>query len=270
MSPCPIPAPTDPRPFLRAPRARRIIAIGVAGLCATALVAVAAAPTWAQTPTSPTTPTASSLASTTARSIVVNGVGRVSDRPDTITLVVGVETTSLRARDALTANSQAAAKVINLLKSRGVAAADVQTANLSISPRFDNSGTRVSGYVVNNTVTAKIRGIDKAGPIVDAAADLAGDAIRIQGISFSISDTAPLTKKARELAVKDGREQAETVAAAAGEKLGRLRLVRVIDVSSPMPVAMSDAAARSASMEVPIQAGSLEVSAQVELVYDLV
>ena len=46
--------------------------------------------------------------------------------------------------------------------------------------------------------------------------------------------------------------------------------MRVIDVSSPFPVAMSDVAVRSASMEVPIQAGSLEVSAQVELVYDLV
>jgi hypothetical protein len=234
---------------------------------AATIAVLAAGPAEAQTPTSPTSPTAASVAG--PRSIVVTGSGRVSERPDTVTIVIGVETTSVRAKDALTANSQAAGRVIDLVKDRGVAAADIQTANLSISPRFDDRGRRVTGYVVNNTVSVRIRGIDKAGPIVDAAADLAGDSIRIQGIGFSIANPAPLAKKAREAAVKDGREQAEVVAAAAGEKLGRLRLIRVVDQGFPVPVALDMAATRNVTAEVPIQAGSLDVTSQVELVYEL-
>lgn len=243
-----------------------ILAAGVLVTAATAAIAsvAIATPAPAQTPASPTSANPGSQ-----RSIVVVGSGRVSDRPDTVTVVVGVETTAPRARDALNANSAAAARVIDLFKDRGIGSADIQTANLSINPRFDDRGRRITGYIVNNTVSVRIRGIDKAGPIVDAAADLAGDSIRIQGISFSIANTAPLAKRAREAAVKDGREQAETVAAAAGEKLGRLRLIRVIDQGFPVPVAFSDASARNATAELPIQAGSLDVTSQVELVFDL-
>jgi uncharacterized protein len=222
----------------------------------------------AQSATTPTSPSSSTVTAN-GRAIVVTGVGRASDRPDTVTISVGVETSGTRARDALTSNSTNATKVIDLFKDRGVAAADIQTSNLSIQPRYDRNGQRVTGYTVNNSVIVRVRGIEKAGPIVDAAADLAGDTIRLQGLSFSISNTAPLLKKAREAAVQDAKDQAQTVAAAAGERLGRLRLIRVVDVSVPVPYAADFAAARSATAEIPIQAGSQELTAQVELVYDL-
>ncbi len=124
--------------MIRSIRPLRLAAAStVAGVAVGALALASANPSSAQTGTG-------SANATAPRTITVTGVGRVSDRPDTVTVFIGVETSANRAKDALTANSQAATKVIDLLKARGVVSADIQTSNLSINPRYDNNGRRVT------------------------------------------------------------------------------------------------------------------------------
>ena len=249
-------------------RSGRILAGGVATASLLTLVAISGSPATAgpRTAASATTTSANgNRGAADPTGIVVTGVGRVSVVPDTVTLQVGVETTAPKAVTALTTNNQRSATLIKLLKAQGIADRDLQTSQLFINPQYANDGRRITGYSVSNIVTAKVRGVDKAGPLIDAAAGAVGDSIRLQGVSFSISDSTAALAQARRAAVTDGRAQAEALAEAAGVRLGALR--RIESSSAPATaVAFQDKSVASAGLSV--EAGSQEVSVNVQMVYD--
>ena len=83
----------------------------------------------------------------------------------------------------------AATGLLDVLRGRGVADRDLRTSGLSISPTFDTDG-RITGYEVTNQVAATLRDVAGAGALIDAAAQAAGDAVRVQQIS-SASTTTP-------------------------------------------------------------------------------
>ena len=79
----------------------------------------------------------------------------------------------------------------------GVGAKELQAAGLSVGPTYSKGGAQSTGYSVSNTVQATLHELKKAGSVIDTAASAAGNAIRIQGIAFSISDDAAAKAQAR-------------------------------------------------------------------------
>src|SRR5215211_4804601 len=75
-----------------------------------------------------------------AGGITVNGTGTVKTVPDEATFSLGVESKGATAREALAANSERMRRIIAAVRSAGVAKADVQTQDVSISPSYDNDG----------------------------------------------------------------------------------------------------------------------------------
>ncbi len=254
--------PSSKLPLLRRTRiglTAGALALSVAGLTAWSANSSAAAAIAA-----PTVPGAS----LPERSISVHGVGLIEATPDKVTISLGVETKATTAARALQDNSARAAELIAVLKGKGVAAKDLQTNNLSVSPQYDNAGRRIVGYVVNNSVTATLRDVKGAGALIDAAANVAGDAIRVNSLQFGISDTTPGTTQARTAAVQDARKQAEQLAAAAGVKLGKLRLIQSSSSTpTPQPLYAEQAVAKADST--PIEVGSQQISVAVDMVFDL-
>lgn len=241
-------------------RRRGVLAVALAVVGAFGLATIVQ-PAGAQSPSS-------EAGTPSGRTIVVDGTGRVSETPDRMVLNLGIETLAPRVAAALKANNEAATTVNKLLKSKGIEARDIQTSGLSIYPQFDNTGRRITGYQVTNSVVVTIRKIDTSGILIDEVAGVAGDAIRINGLSFGIGDTAKAQGRARELAVADARTQAEQLTKAAGVKLGALRTIRtsVNAGVSPQPQFRQESDAKASA---PIEAGSYEVSASVQLVYEI-
>src|ERR671910_2708253 len=68
--------------------------------------------------------------------ISVNGTGSVATTPDVAELVFGVVTQGQTARAALTSNAAASRKLVAALRAAGVAAADIQTVQASLQPRY--------------------------------------------------------------------------------------------------------------------------------------
>ncbi|HEV8625068.1 MAG TPA: SIMPL domain-containing protein [Acidimicrobiia bacterium] len=206
-------------------------------------------------------------------SIAARGVGLVKGTPDTLRVVLGVETRSPSAKDALAANNDNANALVDTLKSKGVEAKDLQTSQLSINPTYDDKGQRITGYQVNNTVTATLHDIAGAGALIDAAAGAVGDAVRVQSIGFSIVDDSTLKAEARTQAVHLAQLQAEQMAKAAGVKLGAIRLISEVPASSPMPyydqLASGRTAAPGAAPPAPILPGQHELSLTVDVVWDI-
>ncbi len=206
-------------------------------------------------------------------SIAARGIALVKGTPDTLRVVLGVETRSASAKDALAANNDKANALVDTLKSKGVEAKDIQTSQLSIHPTYDDKGQRITGYQVNNTVTATLHDIAGAGALIDVAAGAVGDAVRVQSIGFSIDDDSALKAEARTQAVQLAKLQAEQMAKAAGVELGAIRFISEVPASSPMPyydqLAEGRAAPGAAKSAAPILPGQQELSLTVDVVWDI-
>ena len=205
--------------------------------------------------------------------IAARGVGLVKGTPDTLRVVLGVETRSTSAQDALAQNNDKANALIKTLKDKGVEAKDIQTSQLSINPNYDNQGRRITGYQVDNQVTATIHDLGGAGALIDAAAAVVGDAVRVQSIGFSSDDDSALKAEARTQAVHQAQLQAEQMAKAAGVKLGAIRLISEVPANSPTPyydaVGRGAVAAPAAAAPAPVEPGQQELSLTVDVVWEI-
>jgi len=201
--------------------------------------------------------------------IVAHGEGKVTGIPDTVTLVLGAQTQSASARDALAQNNAKTGALIAMLKAKGVAPKDIQTSELSISPIYGGAlpggENKISGYQVSNMVTATMHDIGASGAVIDAAADAAGNDVRVQQLSFSIADDGALRAQARTAAVTQAKEKAKQLADAAGVSLGPL--LSITEGSSTPPPVPYGAQASRAMADAPVEPGSQQLRVTVDLVY---
>ncbi|MGJ6961518.1 SIMPL domain-containing protein [Streptosporangium sp. G11] len=195
--------------------------------------------------------------------ITVVGEGSVSTTPDIMRLDTGVEVRRPTAGAAFTAARTAAADLTRALRAAGVAAEDLRTDELTLGPEFREYPT-ISGYRATQGVEAVVRDIDDADDVVEAAAAV-GEAVRLRGISFELSDNSTPLRLAREAAFKDARSRAEQYAKLARRGLGRVLEITEQSVTPPTPVLGFAAAVDRAS----ISPGRRDVSVSVRVLYEL-
>ncbi len=241
----------------------------VAGAPQTAVVKPAADAVFSgSTAGAPTLAGATIAADPGARLITAQATGTVTGTPDVVTISLGVETRSPSAQTALDDNNRLATDVINVVKEKGVAPEDLQTSQLSIYPSYDDKGT-VTGYQVTNMVTAKLHDIAGAGALIDAAGQAAGDAVRVQQLSFSIDDDSDLRANARADAVRLAQAQAKQLADAAGIALGPIHSITESPIAGAMVYPQAAMATDSAAGSVPIEPGSQQLQVTVQVVYEI-
>ena len=201
--------------------------------------------------------------------IAVSGRGEVSGTPDTLQMSFGVTVLRPSVEQALADASALANDLIATLEAEGVADEDIRTTNFSINPEYDFQGDqrRLLGYRVSNTVLAKVRDIDSAGAVIDAAAANVGDEIRVSGVSFSIEDDDDLIAAARAAAWEDARAKAQQLADLAGLTLGDAVSISETLVGAPPPV-VREFAALSADGATPIEPGSQQVAVDLQVRFE--
>jgi len=201
--------------------------------------------------------------------ITATGTGRASGAPDLLTVTIGVETNGPGAKGVLATNNAEAAALIGKLEADGVAAKDIQTSQLSLSPVYANDQPpRLTGYQATDTVTVRFRQLDKAGAVLDDAVEAGGNDARIQWASYSVADPGPLLAAARADAVHQAVAEVKAMAAAEGVTLGAMK--SVTDASAPQVIPFAAAAgamAGAAAAPVPVQPGTEDVTADVSVSY---
>ena len=204
----------------------------------------------------------------TRPTITVAGSGTASGSPDIALLTFGVEAEAESVAAARDRAAEAMSAVLDALRADGVAEEDIQTTRFSIQPRYEFPDGRqvLVGFVVSNVVTVKIRDLDNVGRLIDAPVAAGGDLVRIENLRFTIDDPSTLQAQAREEAMREARERAETLARAAGVSLGPP--VSITESGGPVPIALEAAAARELlEAETPIEPGELEVRVDVQVAY---
>jgi uncharacterized protein YggE len=209
-----------------------------------------------------------------AAGITVEGTGRISGRPDTLTVTVGVEVERPAVDEAIAAANEGAQAVIDAVTGAGVDADDVQTARLEVYPRYDDGPGRseptIAGYTVTNLLEVTVRDIDAAGEVLGAATDAAGGDARVQGVRFGLEDNQGLVDQARERAFEDARARAQDYAELAGRELGAV--VSIAESFTPAGPIEQFAEAGGLDVDtsgaaVPIQPGQQEVQVRVTTVW---
>jgi uncharacterized protein YggE len=204
------------------------------------------------------------------RTISVIGTGRVSVVPDIVDLRLGVTITAKTVEAARSANATAMAGVVGALRALEIAAGDIQTTNLSLSPAYDYSSDRnpprLTGYTLTNAVAVTVRDLETVGRAIDGS--LAAGATSLDGVSFRTRDTSAAEKAAREAAVADARTKAEVLAAAAGISIAGVAAISESSSSLPIPMFRGEMArVAMADVSTPVEAGTNEVAISVAVTF---
>ena len=226
-------------------------ALGVGGLLAGGMPVLVNA----QGPSTATTP-----------NIEVTGTGHIFAKPDAAIASVGVDVTAVSLAAALKQANDDASKLVAVAKAQGIADNDIQTSAYTMNPVTDQDG-KVTGYRVNYQYNIKIRVIDSVGKVMDAI--VAAGASSLNGITFTIDDPSKYETDARTAAVKDALAKAQTLAAAAGVRLGPI--ISITEQSGGvMPVYRAAFGMMgNAPGGAPVEAGQNDVSVSVEVHYQI-
>ncbi|HEY2942787.1 MAG TPA: SIMPL domain-containing protein [Vicinamibacteria bacterium] len=213
---------------------------------------------------------AQSPAAPAAETVSVHGTGRAELTPDRAVFTVGVQTMAPTVAAAVQESNARASAIIAALKRLGAADRDIRTSQVSIYPQQEQTAGRapkIAGYQVSNSITVSREDPAAVGKFLQAAVDAGANSV--SGVGFTVSDPARGRDAALQAAFADARAKAEILARAAGRSLGRaLNIVEGGAVRPPVPM-QYEKLALGRSADVPIEAGTEEVSFGVSVVFEL-
>ncbi|MEO7689337.1 MAG: SIMPL domain-containing protein [Sphingomonas sp.] len=159
----------------------------------------------------------------------VQASGTADAHPDEARFSAGVSSIGATATAATEANNARMNAVVAALGKLGVAKADIQTQQLTVS-RID-WGANKNKFEANNVVSVRMRAVDKAGAAI-AATTQAGANV-LSGPDLRVSDAEAGSRTAYAAAFKAARARADTLADAAGLKVARILTIRDANGSGP-------------------------------------
>lgn len=212
------------------------------------------------------------VTSNKSEAFTVTGVGTVSVKPDIATVSVGVQatgTTVKEIQDNLNKNINAVSAAIKKL---GIDEKDIKTSNYNMYPDYDYTSSRqkITGYQASSNLTIKVRDIEKANSVVDAATTAGANTVG--GISFDVDDKTKAENDARKLAVADAKAKAGQAAQTAGFSLGKIiNYQESTNNMRPIPMyAKADmAVGLGAGAPTELNTGSTDITITVTLSYEV-
>jgi uncharacterized protein YggE len=238
---------------------------------------------------------ASGTGNTAQKIITVNGVGTVETAPDEAILVLAVTNQAATAEQAAKDNADTASRVIDailgLSLSKGITKDDITTIDYSLTPVYSQPEKCVTttevpqplgdtkpqvtctittpqlvGYAVRNAIQVTVKDMNSIGKVLDAATGAGANEINGITFTFTSGTYASLQKQALQNAIQDASGQAQTMAAALGVHITGVVSVNPAYVYRPY---INYKAETSGAASTPIQTGTLQVTVNVQVVYEI-
>jgi uncharacterized protein YggE len=205
-------------------------------------------------------------------SIRVTGDARVTAKPDRAQIDLGVMTRAPSSQVAATDNARQFDAVLSAARAAAGTGAVLKTVSYSLTPnyQFHSNGAEptLQGYTAVNIVRVTLDDLTKVGPVIDAATKAGAN--EVQGIQFTLRDEDAAGAQALKEAAHRARAKAEVLADALG-----LRIVRVLSAEesgvhvTPIFARPRAMAAMSAAAATPVEAGTLDINANVALTVEV-
>jgi len=222
-----------------------------------------------------------------AQPFTVQGTGTVKAEPDQAEISFTVTKTAKTLQDAQTQANTATNAMVSAVKKLGVDKKDIKTSNYSSYPNYPQNQIlqpntfmqvkpetpqAIESYTVTENITISISDQEKVNTVIDAVTKEGAE--NISGPSFTFSDTKQksLQAEARDKAIADAKEKAQSLAKASGIRLGKLTSVQEGNTGYPgirpmmLDAKTADGTVSSAPTE--INPGQNEVSDNVTLSYE--
>lgn len=198
--------------------------------------------------------------------ITVSGSALIEVEPDLAEVRMAVRSEAPVVTDAVADNNVRTEAVLTALRATGVQEDDIRTESFRLFPRHSREGV-VTGHEAYNTLIVLIRDLPAVGTVLQQAITAGAD--NISGVTFRLADPTPIRAQAEALAIENARQRAEGMATAAGIEVGSV--VSVNDLSAPINPVLYRSLDESAGADaaVPIEPGSLQISATVQVVYSI-
>ncbi len=211
-----------------------------------------------------------SIATTKSTTFDVTGEGKASIKPDSANVSAGVSESGASVKEVQDKINAVINRVSEAVKAQGVDAKDIQTANYNINPTYDFTGgsQRITGYSASTNLTIKVRNIDNAGKVIDAATT--AGATNVANLGFDAEDKSAAENEARKKAVEQARKKAEDASKIAGFSLGRVINYNESFGGSPRPIPLG--AVDSSAVRAPetnLEPGTNEITVFVTLSYEI-
>lgn len=200
--------------------------------------------------------------------VEVSGVGAASAVPDVVRLDVAVHCEAPDVAAALVDAGARAAAVAQAARDHGVEPSDVQTTGAGVRPRHDREGVEVLGYAAHQSLRLAVRDPARLGPLVEAFAGVAGNALTVDRITLEVSDPEPVRAQARRAAFEDARAKAEEYAALAGRTLGKVTALTDVVQGGAQPRYELMAARAGSGGSLPLELGENTVTATLVVRWD--
>ena len=207
--------------------------------------------------------------------ISVSGSATASSEPDTLIVVLGVDSEAKTANESLSQNSNSLNAVISSLTNSGISEDDIQTSNFRIYPLYDFSDSEdkqiLIGYRVSNMLSIQTDKIDSAGNVIDIA--VSSGANRVDNVSFQLSDekSQKISDDLISNAILDATQKAEKALVPLKQQIVGVKSVIIHDnampfYDSPMRSSFAGMAMESSMKSAPIMSGDEEIRTDVSAV----
>ncbi len=207
--------------------------------------------------------------------VVVTGESIVQAEPDTAVLTVAVVTQNASASEAQAENASKTDAVVRAVRAAAGTGAEVKTSGYSLQPQYaykEGAPPTITSYLARNAVNVTTGELNRVGAVIDAASRAGANSV--DGLSFTLRNDVQARQRALSEATRAALSKARAVATTLGGSV-----VRVVEVQEagafrpPVPadmVGFSRAAVTSqAATPTPVEPGSLEIRAQVQLVAEV-
>jgi uncharacterized protein YggE len=202
------------------------------------------------------------------KTLQVTGQGTVSAMPDEALLLLAVQTQAKSATQASTDNAATMSSVMDALVNAGISKSAIQTTSYSLTPIYENKPDQTTppniiGYTARNAIQINITDFSLVGRALDTA--VKAGANEVDGVTFTLSPavSATIERQASQLAIQDADAKAKAVASTLG-----VSLVGPISVTPGYVFQPVFQGLATSAPETPIQPGSLQVTATVQVTYE--
>ncbi len=209
--------------------------------------------------------------------ITASGDATITTMPDKAEVYVRITTNNTDANLAKTANQDINNKVIAALKKLGLSDSDIETTSYDLRKNqvWEDNSYVDKGYIAETTLKVSTKDLSKAGSIIDASVSAGAQGIDYVSFTLSNERQAQVKKDALANATVAARTKAETIASSLGVKLAGIKSVSEPNVGQiyynayPNFAMAEGASVKAADFGTQLQPKSLEISAQISVVYKI-
>jgi uncharacterized protein YggE len=214
-----------------------------------------------------------SLQTTKNNLFTVDGTGKATAVPNTAFINFGITKNATTVIDAQSQTNSTANTIFDALKKLSIDTNNIKTVNYSLNPNYDFSLGKqtINGYSVTQNVELKIKPVDMINNVVDTLTTSGANIIGNITFGFDDETQKQLENQARQEAIQNAKEKAQSITSAAGIHLGK-----IVDVQEnnsfprPLPILGGFAAAKAIdqSQQTSVTPGQNDITVTVTLSYE--